>query len=233
MKFTLVSLFLSLGGLTLASSATSQEAPEAVVGAEEEGLEDESGLENWEAEGGDEDFSALIDDTHGIGFGLTSASLPGWMIYYDYNQPQWVFDDKRAQFHYQMSMVGETDDDTAGKKIVRARQMQFTATARLLNVQGVYVGAGLGVQETNLTYIPTGMDHKGSSIFGLFEGGWQGDDGFYLQLGIRPAFHITKSPTVNTSVIPEANGHKKAVNRVWRWSQELSGVILGFGWYLS
>lgn len=233
MKSTLLLTFLSLAGLSFAPVLLAQEEDSEELPTDEASLNDESGLEDWEAEGEDDDFSALIDDTHGVGIGLASVSLPGWMIFYDYNQPKWVFEDKRAQFHYQLSMVGESEDDTADAKVVRARQVQFAASARLLNVQGVYVGAGFGVQETNLTYIPTGMDHKGSSIFGFFEGGWQGDDGFYFQLGIRPAFHITKAPTVNTSVIPDDKGHKKAVNRLWRWSQELSGVILGFGWYVS
>lgn len=171
----------------------------------------------------------------GLGFGLSIAELPGINFFYDHTL------DLRSQFHVEIGSNLGRSENIFGTSSIEVTQVSALATYRRFFSpnRGFYYGAGLGIAKNELKYSDSGIfgdqsasyNASGRGVFALAEIGWQGSQGYYFHVGLRPGAYLSYNDNYDVNNIPDTANHRHVANNDWDKSKAVSRLELGFGWF--
>ena len=170
-----------------------------------------------------------LEETTGLGFGLTFGLGIGVHSYLDFNiRPD-------IQLHAGLSFEELQRENIFGVALLETSRISFTASARYFpsKESGWFFGGGSGlllVRQESLIDLNSDSEALLTPIF--FDAGWQGWDGYYFTINVIIGLSIKISETDHTNNISSGFDNRGIAKDDFDRAKSFNGILIGFGWYL-
>lgn len=169
-------------------------------------------------------------ESFGLGFGLALGFGLGVQAYLDYN----LASDK--QLHFLVASQSIDRVNVFGATRLRTTQSSATGTFRYFPkpTSGWFLGGGLSsLTVTQESADSAAIDSEASSVAVVFDGGWQGWDGYYFTINLILGEIISEDVTDNTNTVSDLTNNREIAKEDFDAAQSPGGIMFGFGWYLQ